>query len=164
MPASEKWFLCFFQSNCTDRRTSCQPDQVVSGGLCCSRKKNFKKAPGLIFPDCSLLPGQKKDFSTTRKTGRSVTKLQLAPHRARAELHGSARLCWRGLLDRAFPEHSLLHCLLSLSSFHCQLQPLTERSMELLRYKKENFLHAYFLCMTNNVSEKNFSDGRALQS
>lgn len=147
-----------------DKRTSCQPDQSVSGSLCCSRKKPFKMASGLTCPDCSLLPEWKKIFLPLEKTGRSVTKLQLALHRAQAELDGSAHLCWCGLQVCAFPEHDLLHHVLSLSSFHCQLQPLTERSMELLWYKKENFLHEYFLCMTDNVSEKNFSDGRALKS
>lgn len=32
-------FLCFFRSNCMDKRTPHEADQAESGGLCCNRKK-----------------------------------------------------------------------------------------------------------------------------
>lgn len=44
----------------------CQGAYVVAG-------KILQKASGLPFPDCFLLPGQKKDFSTPRETSGMVT-------------------------------------------------------------------------------------------
>lgn len=124
--------VCFFHSNCVDKRTSRQTDQAVSRGLCCSKKNTSK---GIGAPNPRLLPpswAEKKIFLPLRKPmewSSGLVKLQSA-------------------LDQPKLVHS----------------PQTAGSTELWQYKMENFLLAYILCMADNVSQKNVSDSRALQS
>lgn len=66
----------------------CQEPCVVAG------KKKIQKASGFVFPGCCLLPGQKKDFRNTGKTGRWVTKLWLSLYRAQAARQHSPVPAW----------------------------------------------------------------------
>lgn len=95
--------VCFFHSNCMDKRTSHQTDQVVSGALCCSRKKKrFKRHQGLYSQVAPSFPGRKKVFLTLGKLADASPNSGYP--RIEPKLHGSARLCRRGLQDRALPE------------------------------------------------------------
>lgn len=94
--------VCFFHSNCMDERTSRQTDQAVSGALCCSRKKTSKGIRVCIPRPLSPSWAEKKIFLPLGKLAdRSPNSVY---PRTEPKLHGSARLCRRGLQDCALPE------------------------------------------------------------
>lgn len=135
----------------------CQGAYVVAG-------KILQKASGLPFPDCFLLPGQKKDFSTPRETSGMVTwscQTAIAPSPSWAAHSSSHTPGW--FWDWALPELAappppcpfFLLLLATASDWQINRAALIQNG---------KLLACVFLCMAGNVSEKNVSDGRALQS